>query len=59
MGDNHMYAAKYLEDRLNRITDISFSINAQKKVEQKYDVQVWEDGAEFDLIKTLEVIGAL
>lgn len=59
MGDNHMYAAICLEDRLNRITDISFSINAQKKVEQKYDVQVWEDGAEFDLIKTLEVIGAL
>lgn len=59
VGDNHMHAAKYLKDRLSKITDISFAINAEKKAEQKYDVQVWEDGTEFDFIKTLEVIGTL
>lgn len=57
VGDNHIHAAKYLKDRLNETTDISISINIEKKAEKKYDVQVWEDGVEFDYTKTLEAIG--
>ena len=53
IGENHLEASKYLEEKYNLATSSENALSYEKETEQKFGVQIW-DSTDFSINKLKE-----